>query len=84
MKRKHAFFLPPYSSYPSCWFLCFIWKLSTVDNRIIFHPYRKWNESTGVCDFQIRLPRTLLALLVGCALGVSGGLLQGSQQKSAC
>mgnify|MGYP002232770898 CR=1 FL=1 len=75
-ETKHAF-SSPYPSYSSCWFLCFIWKLSIVNNRIISTLAGNGTKAQEFAIFQIRLPRTLLALLVGCALGVSGGLLQG-------
>ena len=77
MKRKHAFFL------------LLILLILVAGFSVLYGSYQlsitelfstlagNGTKAQEFAIFQIRLPRTLLALLVGCALGVSGGLLQG-------
>lgn len=52
----------------------FLRKLPGADG---FFPSRDWPETFETIVFQLRLPRVILAVLVGAALAISGVILQG-------
>ena len=46
-------------------------------DTIISSLYSEANTSTNIIIQEIRLPRTLLSIMIGAALGLSGAALQG-------
>jgi iron complex transport system permease protein len=48
-----------------------------LDPSIFFRPQAQNGELAALILWQLRLPRTILAVAVGAALGLSGGALQG-------
>ncbi|QNI94598.1 iron transport system/ permease component [Synechococcus sp. A15-127] len=63
--------------------IVFLWSLSTGEteigiNEVLNYIFGDSNTSTAqVIIHDIRLPRAIAALLTGCALGLSGAMLQG-------
>ncbi|MGZ4852432.1 MAG: iron chelate uptake ABC transporter family permease subunit, partial [Halobacteriota archaeon] len=51
-------------------------KIAAMLANLVVPGNHTWSEAEAIIIFQIRIPRTFMALLVGCGLAVAGVAMQ--------
>ncbi|MEK5406700.1 iron ABC transporter permease [Paenibacillus sp. FSL W8-0439] len=80
VRRKHA----PLLAFIILILICIVFILSLNSGSVSISPHEVWSTLLGkgtpeqnLTLFELRLPRMVIALLIGCGLAISGAIMQG-------